>query len=238
MKYLGSKNRIAKDILPIILKKRTEGQYYVEPFVGGANTIDKVNGNRVAGVFNEYIAKMWIALEKGWIPENNYSKDDYNHVNEYKDVQPHLTGYIGINCSYSGKWLGGFAGVVNTKGGIRDYQKEAFKNVMEQVPKIKGVQFYHSSYENLPIPDNSIIFCDPPYENTTGYKDKFDHNKFWDWCRKMSKYGHQVFISEYNAPEDFECIWQKDVKSSLSANGEIGGNKISTEKLFKYNICK
>ena len=35
MKYLGSKNKIAKYILPIILKDRTEGQYYVEPFMGG-----------------------------------------------------------------------------------------------------------------------------------------------------------------------------------------------------------
>ena len=44
MKYMGSKNKIAKDILSIILKYRTPEQYYVEPFVGGCNTIDKVNG--------------------------------------------------------------------------------------------------------------------------------------------------------------------------------------------------
>ena len=44
MKYMGSKNRIAKHILPIILKDRKENQYYVEPFVGGANMIDKVQG--------------------------------------------------------------------------------------------------------------------------------------------------------------------------------------------------
>lgn len=41
-----------------------------------------------------------------------------------------------------------------------------------------------------------------------------------------------MFISEYNAPDDFVCVWQKEAKSSLSANGVIGGNKISTEKLF------
>ncbi len=39
MKYMGSKNRIAKQILPIILKNRTKEQYYIEPFVGGANLI-------------------------------------------------------------------------------------------------------------------------------------------------------------------------------------------------------
>lgn len=36
MKYMGSKSRIAKYILPIILKDRKDGQYYVEPFCGGS----------------------------------------------------------------------------------------------------------------------------------------------------------------------------------------------------------
>jgi DNA adenine methylase len=234
MKYLGSKNRIAKEILPIILKDRKPNQYYVEPFVGGANMIDKVDGLRIGGEYNKYIAEMWIALEKGWIPKNDYSKDDYFKVKNDKDLQPHLTGYIGINCSYSGKWFGGFAGKVETKQGLRDYQNEAFKNVMEQVPNIKGVEFIHSSYEDLLIPLNSIILCDPPYEGTTGYKDSFDNSKFWDWCREMSESRHKVFICEYNAPNDFECVWSKEIKSSLSANGKIGGNKLSVEKLFTF----
>ena len=34
-------------------------------------------------------------------------------------------------------------------------------------------------------------------------------------------------------PSDrFDCIWSKEVKSSLSANGKIGNNKNSIEKLF------
>ena len=37
MKYMGSKTRIAKEILPIMLKNRTENQFWVEPFVGGGN---------------------------------------------------------------------------------------------------------------------------------------------------------------------------------------------------------
>lgn len=46
MKYVGSKNRIAKYIAPIIQSKIDELGYkcngYFEPFVGGANIIDKV----------------------------------------------------------------------------------------------------------------------------------------------------------------------------------------------------
>ena len=34
---------------------------------------------------------------------------------------------------------------------------------------------------------------------------------------------------------DFICIWEKEVKSSLSANGKSGGNKNSIEKLFIHN---
>ena len=47
MKYMGSKSRIAKDILPIMLKNRRKDQYYVELFVGGCNSIDKVDGLRI-----------------------------------------------------------------------------------------------------------------------------------------------------------------------------------------------
>ena len=47
MKYMGSKNRIAKFILPIMLKEANEKgiSTWVEPFVGGANMIDKVPNN-------------------------------------------------------------------------------------------------------------------------------------------------------------------------------------------------
>lgn len=44
MKYMGSKRRIANEILQIILKDRTPNQYYVEPLCGGCNVIDKVGG--------------------------------------------------------------------------------------------------------------------------------------------------------------------------------------------------
>ena len=54
MKYMGSKNRIAKEILPIMLKERGQ-RTWVEPFVGGANMIDKVQGERIGADLNEYV---------------------------------------------------------------------------------------------------------------------------------------------------------------------------------------
>lgn len=103
-----------------------------------------------------------------------------------------------------------------------------------QIEKLKNVIFINKDYKNLDIPSNSLIYCDPPYQNTSAYKnvEDFNHKEFWQWCRDKVKEGHIVFVSEYNAPEDFYCIWEKEIGSSLSANGKSGGRKQSIEKLF------
>ena len=44
MQYMGSKNRFAKELAPIIQSYITSDiKGYLEPFVGGANMIDKIN---------------------------------------------------------------------------------------------------------------------------------------------------------------------------------------------------
>ena len=44
MIYMGSKNRLAKDIVPILQDciDKNSVTTYIEPFVGGANIIDKI----------------------------------------------------------------------------------------------------------------------------------------------------------------------------------------------------
>ena len=160
MKYMGSKARIAKYILPIILKDRKKGQTYVEPMVGGANCIDKVDGIRIGGESNEYIAEMWIKLESGWLPPF-ITKEQYKAIKNNKDdYNKCLVGWVGICCSYSGKWFGGYAGKVITNSGLRDYQSEAFSNVIKQLPNIKGVEFVYSDYDKLYIPQVSYTTGD------------------------------------------------------------------------------
>lgn len=39
--------------------------------------------------------------------------------------------------------------------------------------------------------------------------------KFYNWCRE-NKERYQIYISEYNMPEDFKCIWQKAVTNSMN----------------------
>lgn len=235
MKYMGSKARIAKEILPIMLKNRREDQWFIDLFAGGMNVVDKVGGKRIANDINPYLIAMWNALVNySWKPKDYYTRDEYLKIkNNISNYEPHVVGWVGFNCSYRGKFFNGFAGLANSKdAGLRNYQREAVDNVSKQIEKLKGVAFLNDSYENIPIIDGSVVYCDIPYKDVTDYKiSKFDHDKFWDWARKKSE-SNQLFISEYSAPDDFKCVWEKEVKSSLSANGSSGGWKVSVERLF------
>ena len=230
MKYMGSKARIAKYILPIILKDRKPGQWYVEPFVGGANMIDKVDGNRIGADINKYVIEALTSIRDHIddLPVNNkqFTELEYGSLRT-NDTYPHK-GYAGFAFSYGGKWLGGWCRDSACK---RDYVAEAFRNAKDQSPKIKSVIFTNKPYAEIDLPDDCIIYCDPPYAGTTKYKDNFDHHRFWQWCREKKSQGHSIFISEYNAPEDFICI--KTIKTNTQlGNGCNTGNQVKIEKLF------
>ena len=231
MKYMGSKNRIAKYILPIMLKDRKEGQYWVEPFVGGANMIDKVDGNRIGSDSNIWVIEglMLIRDNIDKIPKNNieFTEDDYRKLKNVAWTE--LKGYASFVYSFGAKFMGGWA---RNKQGT-DYVRNGYRNAIKQNPKLQGIDFKHCNYQELEIPENSIIYCDPPYANTTKYKDDFDHEEFWQWCRDMSGKGHTVFVSEYNAPDDFEFIYEKEINSSFH-HSRVNNSKKGIEKLFKY----
>lgn len=231
MKFMGSKNRIVNDILPIMLEERiSDKQWWVEPFVGGGNIIDKVTGNRLGGDYDRNVINALKAIRDFPfnLPKNNleFTEEDYKKLRYSDDYE--YKSYAGFAFSYAGKWLAGWC---RDKLGKRDYVAEAYRNAIKQSPKLKGVRLACKNYFDLKIPNNSLIYCDPPYLNTTKYNKSLDYNEFWDWCRIKYKQGHIIFISEYYAPKDFECIWEKKVVSSLTKDT---GSKIGIEKLFTY----
>jgi DNA adenine methylase len=231
MKYMGSKARHAKEMLPIILANRTNGQWYIEPFIGGANMIDKVDGNRIGADSNQYLIEFLSALQKGYVPPENIDLKMYEDIRDNKhDYHPATVGCVGFCFTYAAKWFGGFIG--NSKDVVcvgRDRIGESYRSVEKARKQVSGINLIASDYQDLDIPDNSIIYCDPPYKSTTKYKDDFNHEPFYEWCRQKHKEGHQVFVSEYWMPDDFICVWSKEVNSSLAKDT---GSKKGIEKLF------
>ena len=250
MQYLGGKNRIKKQISEIInneISRRKiknskthsknnqqlcggEG-YFVSLFCGSCVIESLVNAEaKILNDKHEYLIEMYKGLQNGYELPDNLTKDEYYDIKENKDRDKALTGFVGFGCSFGGKWFGGYA--KNRIG--RNYCLEAKKHTMQLWNGIKNAEFVCKDYKEVEIPEGSVIYCDPPYRNTTGYttsKD-FNHEEFWEYMRKLSK-NHKVFISEENAPEDFECIWSKEVKHVLDVNK--ANIQIKTEKLFVYN---
>lgn len=224
---MGSKNKYAKDILPIILSQRSIYQSYIEPFAGGMNTIDKVDGRRWANDSHSYLIAMWNALlYKSWNPPLFVSESLYEHVKTNpNNYETELVGYIGFN-SYGAKWFGGYR---RDKEGKRDYWREHYNNIQIQRTRMYGVSLTCGSYLDMEIPNNSVVYCDPPYKETTKYASDFSHEVFWDWVRQIGEH-NPVFVSEYQAPDDFECLWQKRVNNTLAKDT---GSKQGIEKLFR-----
>ena len=85
-------------------------------------------------------------------------------------------------------------------------------------------------YEDVAIPEDSVIYCDIPYEGTDGYLEKdnggFDYERFYQWCERQTQ---PVFISSYQMPEDrFDCIEEFTHRSTLSATA----NNLVTERIY------
>lgn len=211
MKYMGSKSKISKYILPFIHELLKNKDCYVEPFVGGANMIDKIIfDKKIGNDINKYLISMWQSLQNGWIPpefitreEYSFYRDQYNKKLDEKNADYKMLGYVGFNGSYGGRFFdGGYAGITKTKDGMeRNYPLEAFKNIYSQVKNISNINFTCFDYKTIEIPENSLIYCDIPYQGTKKYStNSFDHEEFWNWCRSIGKKGHTILVSEYNAP--------------------------------------
>jgi len=236
MKYMGSKNRHAKYITPFVQVLLGYGfNKYVEPFVGGANLIDKVRATYKIGYdSNKYLIALLNYVAQGNPMPETITESEYLKVRDSKESYPDwYVGMVGFCAGYSGKFFGGYARSFDSKGNSRDMPAEALRNLKTQRHQLKGIDFYACDYKNVPK-TSAVFYCDPPYFSTTNYKgnvENFDHAQFWQWARNRAQEGNPVLISEYSAPADFTCIWQKKVNSSLSADT---GAKQETEKLYLH----
>jgi len=226
MMYMGSKRKIAKYLLPSMVADRKPGQYWVEPFVGGANMISLVDNPRIGNDIHKYLISLLQAIQIGWKPPMHVPRDMYYDVKNNPDkYAAELVGFVGFLCSFGGKWFGGYA----VSSVCDNFAARGCKVLSREAKLIQGVEFRLGHYSDRSIPPNSLIYCDAPYDGTTSYKNKINYSHFWQWCRKRGDEGHTVFISEYKAPSDFECVKALYCRTKMDKNNQ----KTRIEKLFR-----
>jgi DNA adenine methylase len=243
MQYVGSKYNLKNELIPLITRNLTPERCYVEPFSGGLNIIRHIkHSKRIAADNNKYLVAMWKALQNGWQPKPNYTKEEYEDIkndyenggNKYPDF---VKGFCGYCCSFRGLFFHSYA----HNDGIREFQNLAMyrcligtsrdKKKGSKKININNIQFQNLDFTELNIPQNSVVYCDAPYRSTTtdGYADAkdFDYEKYYNWLRRISK-DNEVYISEQMMPDDFEIIYEKEYTCQLSKNKHT-----TTERLYR-----
>ena len=91
---------------------------------------------------------------------------------------------------------------------------------LERLQSLPDTLTAHSGdYRELCFDEPGIIYCDPPYKDTTGYREDyaepFCHDEFYSWCEAQKL---PVYISEYQMPEErFACIAEWDKVTTMAA---------------------
>lgn len=233
--YQGGKAKIGKEIANQIEmfedKVNYKGQYF-EPFCGLLGVgihFSKQKRSVLANDLNKDLILMLESVKEGLnIPKDPCPKEIYE---QYKKSNIHSAerGFYGFSCAYSGIFFAGY----RVSSGKRNFFNTFRDGLLNMRPALQNVNFTNKSYLDF-VPNGMTIYCDPPYlDNSFGTKhfDNFDFEKFWKTMREWSK-NNLVFISEYHAPDDFICIWEKSVKSGFNGDKK---RKKRVEKLFIYN---
>ena len=247
--YRGSKNKIADwvvDHLP-------DGKTLVDLFAGGCavthaailsgkwkNFIINDLGD-APEVFENAINGKY-ANEKRWISREDFYKlkdsDPYvsivwsfgNNRRDYlygKDIEPikkaiHYERVFGDDSLISQ--------LKEDNKNVRLLSQESLQRLqsLQSLQRLQRLQSLRLDYRSVEIPQDAVVYADPPYKNTTcsGYAGQFDYDAFEKWLANVP---FMVIVSEYNAPKGCTEIASIKKRQTMGTGNKGGTN---TEKLF------
>lgn len=246
--YGGGKARLGREIARVIasLEERTLGwaghdRPYLEPFCGLLGVaIHVADGKRSVHVsdLNEDVVLLLQAVQRGWTPPDApLTKPEYDalrHSTEHSAER----GFYGLACAYAGIFFAGYrlASSIHKRSFFEMFRS----SLLAMRPQMEHMVVAHQDYRSL-APRGCTVYCDPPYRANAlqscnpnacirGSFDDFDSDAFWDVARAWSQ-DNLVVVSEYAAPDDFVCVWERHFRSGFKATAE---RTPRVEKLFVH----
>lgn len=228
MRYLGGKSAMGKTLAHMI--NGFMPVTYIEPFVGAGNVAQYVRAKQLvlSDVHPDLIA-MWNALLTGWQPPDYVSEELYQQLKTQSPTA--LRGFVGFACSHSGKFFGGYARSRTENRNFAKVGKDSLARKIKNFQKwdIEFSRRDYTYYTPNSVDSATVIYCDPPYFNTTEYTNKFDHAAFWQWVRDMSE-RCVVLVSEYTAPDDMAIVYEQERRMVM--RDKNGNKQIKLERVF------
>ena len=232
----AERQKLKKTLAPSSTHTHTHTHtHYAEPFCGACNIAVNVEcEDKQLNDKHKYLIAMFQKLQKGWLPPKEVSEEYYYVAKKNQDNAPWLAGFVGFACSFAGKWWGGYAR--DNNGG--NYALRGYNSILKKMQKLQNATFTCKDFTELEYED-TLIYCDPPYRNTTQYcksiLGSFDYDLFLNWARvQNNKEGNLVLISEYkhNLPDDGKIVLE--IPSRTSIRDKEGNVIETTEILFTF----
>lgn len=179
---------------------------------------------------------MFQALQNGWIPPTHVSEEEYAKAKANQDICPHVAGFVGFACSFAGKFWGGYAR--DKKGcGEGNYALRGHNSILRKMETLGDAKFSCKDFLELDY-ENCLVYCDPPYKDTTPYYRKilgdFPYDRFLDWIATQSK-KNTVVVSEYKHNVPPGAIILLEIPSKTSIRDKTGNVIETVEVLWTYN---
>lgn len=232
MSFIGGKARNSEHILDVLNDPRYDGYDYLEPFVGMAHILRRVEGKRsyTAADANPLVHTLLRAVQRGTpLPKITRARYEQLRAATGHSLERAVAAF---QYSFNGIEFGGYVHKYHRPHKTDDIpaSRARYYAKLRESDSFRAARLLAADYRTL-RPKNMLVYCDPPYRDTRGYSTgPFDHDAFWQAMRDWSR-DNVVYVSEYSAPSDFVCVAKQRKKASLG-----GGHRQldRVERLFTH----
>lgn len=234
MNYLGGKSRISDWVAENVLCRTTSRTRYVEPFVGSGAVWLEVAPHFRAAHGSDLMpdAVMYLnALRDGWIPPSRVSKKEREEL-RWATEPSALRGFVGFCCGFRGKFF--MCNVWPQSEVPRIARGEA-----RRIPRLRRCPaVVLQDYRRVEVGPGDVVYCDPPYGDTTGYSwvGRFNTYEFWAVMARWVRSGATVFVSEEDAPVNWVIAAEQVRARTTSYDPATGknGSKLARERIYAH----
>lgn len=207
MQYIGGKQKSGGAAIAALINetaKRHGVTTYSEPFCGGLSVTYRIKmGVRAASDACVPLIKLYCAMQRGWTPPYELSREDWTRLHDANDPKDPMTAFAGFGCSHSGNWFGAYTDKFKRTNKIVPAALAAAESLTRKMSHCQDVDFDACDFRLSP--PAQLTYCDPPYDGTLPYKairEPWNAEEFWQWAREQST-SRLLAVSERAAPDDF-----------------------------------
>lgn len=219
MRYLGGKGKIGRRLADAILADMgvARFEHVLELCAGGGNMTYRFADRAVHVTAVEAhvgLVALHRRVQEGWVPPTAVTREDFKAATDRTDP---LHAFISFGCSFSGIWQSGYletqpahVRTMNTRKGpviLRQAERSWSAQSSRVLVRARraNVTWVCGDALTCDVPAGvDVVYIDPPYEGTTGYRcvAPAPAGAWWRRAAQIAATSVPVYMSEASGPPD------------------------------------